>query len=107
MLVLVDCITFTIVYCVAVDCVYEQSKKLNFDIVRIMRESTWNKFVFRDYPVSLAKYMFCWIVGRTLIYCLPRDSQFTIFMIIQLFVGIANSIMNFVRHKIEEKDKYE
>ncbi|KAL7716561.1 Transmembrane protein [Entamoeba marina] len=78
---------------------------MNFNIVTFYENMTIKRFVFREYPVTLACNLMCWIPGMAVVYSLPSKIQFPITILLQLVYSLMLSISGWVGSKLSGSKK--
>ncbi|ELP94041.1 hypothetical protein EIN_182980 [Entamoeba invadens IP1] len=92
MLFLADQSTYSLLYVVPITSVFFVYRKLDFSIVRLGRYMSWHKFIFRDYPLTLAICLFFWVPGMIFCYSMMPNVQFTLRLILQFVTSVTLNV---------------
>ncbi|BFU18506.1 hypothetical protein EHI8A_077990 [Entamoeba histolytica HM-1:IMSS-B] len=109
MLLATDLTCYSLAYLIPANLMFYIFRSLNFNIIKMTKFMGWKRFVFREYPVALAAYLFIWIPGMIFVYALPGKIQFTFVILLQFINNTIESVIDSIRSccqksKIKQQD---
>ena len=84
-------------------CLFFIFRSMDFNVVKFARFMSVKRFLFREFPITGACNLMCWVPGMTFVYCMPGKIQFPIILCLQLVYSLMLSLSNIVSQKFSNK----
>ena len=106
LMVAFDQLTYGPIYLSPAFTLFFTFRGLNFDIVAFRKHMTWERFFFREFPLTVSCNLLCWIPGMFVVYLLDQGIQFPVIVLLQCVYSLMLSLGNMVS-KLSAKKKQE